>query len=164
MATTKTVQESEAPVAKTEEKSQSKTHTNWRLFEEFGFIPVSIKCDGYKSNHPSDLSCHTNIVPSAENVVRHSNPEHGGGWFKVRFKVSDTKKSTLWKGLEDAGVELREFYCPHCGEQVPVEGRRILFHLNYHPGRNRVNLLPQTLCMSLGPDPGTMPEDEGLYI
>lgn len=157
---TKTVQELDAP--KTEEKS--KTVTNWRVLEEAGFIPATVKCEGYRGSHPSDLSCHTAFVPTLENVLRHADPAHGGGWFRIKFRISDTKKSALWKGLEEAGVELKEFYCPHCEADVPLVPRRIIYHLNHHPGRNRVNLDPQVLCMSLGPDKGEMDETGDLYI
>lgn len=160
---TKTVQELDAPITETKEKS--KTLTNWRMFEEAGFIPFSIKCEGYKGNHPADLSCHTNIVPTLENVLRHRDPQHGGGWFKIKFRVSETKKSPLWKGLEEAGVELKEFYCPHCEADIPLTPRRIIYHLNYHPGRHvKAVLEPQTLCMSLGPDKGEMEDTGDLYI
>lgn len=161
MATTKTATELDQPVSKTEEKS--KTLTNWRALEEGGFIPARVRCEGYKGSHPSDLSCHTSIVPTIDNVLRHADPQHGGGWFRIKFRVSDTKKAALWRELEQAGVELKEFYCPHCEADVPLTARRIMYHLNPHPGRNRVNLDPQVLCMSLGPDPGNV-EDEDLYL
>lgn len=158
---TKTVVEPDAP--KTEEKDKSKTLTNWRMFEEAGFIPAQIRCEGYKGGQPADLSCHTAFVPTIENVLRHADPQHGGGWFKVKFRISDSKKHPLWRELEEAGVEMKEFYCPHCDQDVPLTPRRVIYHLNGHPGRNRVNLNPQTLCMSLGPDPGDQEDTGDLY-
>lgn len=162
MAASKTSQETDNPVTKTEEKS--KTLTNWRMFEEAGFIPAQIKCEGYKGYMPADLSCHTVFAPTTENVLRHINPDHGGGWFMIKFRVSESKKSPIWRGLEEAGVELKEFYCPHCEADVPLTPRRIIYHLNPHPGRNRVNLHPQTLCMSLGPDKAEVEDNGDLYI
>lgn len=140
-----------------------KTQTNWRVLEEGGFIPVRVRCDGYKANHPSDLSCHTNVQPTSENVLRHMASDHGGGWFKFRFRLSDSGKSSpLWRELENAGVECAEFYCPHCRENVPFTPRRIVYHLNQHPGANRINLNPQTLCMTLTTQRAD--EDESSYL
>lgn len=150
--------------AQTEQKPKRKTMTNWKVFTDAGFIPARVKCEGYKSSHPSDLTCHTAFPPTAENVVRHADPGHGGGWFRIKFRVSDVKRSPLWEGLEEAGLELKDFYCPHCRESVPVSPRRILYHLNNHPGANRVNLDPQVLCMWLGPDSMLdVDENDGLY-
>lgn len=139
-----------APAVQEEVEEKRKTQTNWRVLTEGGFIPVQVKCDGYLSSHPADQTCHTNIIPSAENVLRHADPAHGVGAFKIKFRISDSKKSPLWRALEEAGVELQNFYCPHCRESVPMQPRRIIYHLNPHPGANRVNLNPQTLCMTLG--------------
>lgn len=161
---TKTVQELDAPKTEEKQETKSKTLTNWRVLEEAGFLPATVKCEGYRGSHPSDLSCHTAFVPTIENVLRHADPQHGGGWFRIKFRVSDSKKSPLWKGLEEAGIELKEFYCPHCEADVPLTPRRIIYHLNPHPGRNRVNLDPQVLCMSLGPDRSDMDDNGDLYI
>lgn len=155
LETTKEVEQVETP---------RKTVTNWRVLEKAGFIPVRIKCDGYRSSHPADLSCHSNLTPSAENVLRHMDTSHGGGWFKIRFRLSDSKTSPLWRALEDAGVELQEFYCPHCREIIPMTPRTIVYHLNPHPGANRVNLAPQTLCMSLGFQRSEQDEMVDLYM
>lgn len=142
-----TAVEAPAPPVKVERKTQ----TNWRIFADSGFIPVRWRCEGYKGNHPADMSCHTAFPPTGENVLRHIAQEHGGGWFKIKFRISDSKKvHPLWAQLEEAGVELQEFYCPHCQEHIPVQPRRIIHHLQNHPGAWRVNLEPQTLCMELG--------------
>lgn len=145
-----------------ESKPKRKTITNWQVFEEAGFIPVRLRCDGYLGSHPAELSCHTNVVPSATNVLRHLAPEHGGGWFQIKFRISD-KPSTFWKELEDAGVEMFHFFCPHCREEVPVSPRRIIYHLQQHPGANRVNLNPQTLCMTLSTERPEQDEMDSLY-
>jgi hypothetical protein len=152
------------PIEGTETPTPRKTVTNWRVFEEGNFLPVRIRCDGYKSTHPGDMSCHTNFEPTSQNVIRHMNPDHGGGWFRIKFRISDGgKKSTLWRELEEAGVELQDFHCPHCREDVPLTPRRIIYHLQNHPGAIRVNLDPQVLCMELGYKKADLDEMDDLY-
>lgn len=146
-----------------EEVKPRKTTTNWRVFEDAGYIPVRIRCDGFKSTHPSDLSCHTNFAPSTENILRHMDPLHGGGWFRIKFRISDGKKSPIWRELEEAGVELQDFHCPHCRADIAVSPRRILYHLQNHPGAIRVNLDPQVLCMELGYRRAEVDENSDLY-
>jgi hypothetical protein len=157
---------SESTVSKTKETGAAapkrKTITNWRVFEEGGFVPVKIRCDGYLGSHPADLSCHTSFPPTAENVARHMDPAHGGGWFRIKFRISD-KPSLFWRSLEEAGVELADFYCPHCRENITVSPRRIEHHLKNHPGANRVNLDPQTLAMTLTTDRPNLDELDDLY-
>lgn len=157
---TETVVVPDAPVK--EQKPKRNTITNWETFTEGGFVPVKVRCDGYLGAHPADLSCHTTFPPTAENVLRHMDPVHGGGWFQIKFRISD-KPSTFWSDLEKAGVELANFYCPHCREQVPVSPRRIIYHLQQHPGANRINLNPQTLCMTLSTEKPDQDEMDSLY-
>lgn len=147
MSQTKTVQV-EAPDVETK-TSESKTITKWSVFEEAGFIPIQVKCDGYENFHDSSLSCKTSVVPSSKNIIGHMDPDHGGGWFKIKLGRSDVKKSPIWKELADAGVEIQDFKCPHCRQQVEVSPRRISYHLGMHPGATRVNLQPQVLCFTL---------------
>lgn len=141
-----------------------KTITNWSVFEEGGFIPIRIKCETYKGGQPSDQVCHTAFPPTAENVIRHMLPEHGIGSFRIKFRITDGKKSTLWKELEEAGVEIQEFICPHCREEVSMTPRRIVYHLQNHPGATRVNFDPQVLAMSLGYQTPELEESESLYM
>jgi len=141
-----------------------KTLTNWKVFEEGNFIPVQVKCNGYLGSHPSDMACHSNVKPNPEDVLRHMDPAHGGGWFMIKFRISDGgKKSDLWAGLEQAGVECQHFYCPHCREEVPVSPRAIVKHLQPHAGANRSNMYPQTLCMTLGFQRADAAEYDDLY-
>lgn len=140
-----------------------KTLTNWRVLEEGNFIPIQIKCDGYLGNHPAELSCHSNFPPSGEAVLRHMNPDHSGGWFKVRFRISDGKQSPVWRELEEAGVELQDFHCPHCRQSVPMSPRQIIAHLQPHAGATRINTNPQTLCMTLGWQRAEQDEMSELY-
>ncbi len=110
------------------------------------------------------MTCHSKLVPTAENVERHIDPAHGGGWFRVRLRISDGKKDPLWKGLGEKGIELQELYCPHCRAHVPLVPRQIIAHLQPHAGANRVNLEPQTLCMTLGYSHPDQEDVEGLYM
>lgn len=153
-----------APLAAQAPLIPRKTLTNWRLFEEGGFIPIRWRCDGYLGQHPADLSCHGNVIPTGENVIRHMAPEHGGGWFRVKFRLSDGKTSPLWAELEEAGVELQHFYCPHCREEVPMTPRAIIKHLQPHAGANRINMDPQVLCMTLSFQRAEVEEYDELYM
>jgi hypothetical protein len=141
-----------ANVSTPKEGSERKTFTNWSVFEKANLIPVRIKCDGYLGQHPADMSCHSNILNTVESVQHHMKVEHGGGWFHVRMKVADGKQAKgadIWRNLQAAGVEITHLYCPHCRSEVQMTPRQILYHLNAHPGANRVNAHPATLCMSL---------------
>jgi len=80
-------------VSTPKEGSERKTFTNWSVFEKANLIPVRIKCDGYLGHHPADMSCHSNILNTAESVQHHMKQEHGGGWFHVRMKVADGKEA-----------------------------------------------------------------------
>lgn len=151
-------------VPEVEVPTKRKTLTNWKMFEEGGFIPVQFRCDGYLGQHPSDLSCHSNLRPTGENVLRHMASEHGGGWFKIKFRLSDGKKSPIWQELEDAGVECQHFYCPHCRNEVAMTPRAVIQHLQPHAGANRVNLDPQVLCMTLSFNRAEEQEYDDLYI
>lgn len=144
-------------------ETKRKTLTNWRVFAEAGFLPTRFRCDGYLNSHPADLSCHSNMIPTVANVVSHIQPEHGGGWFRVKFRITDGKEFPLWRDLEEAGVEIQHLYCPHCREAVPVSPRAMMRHLQPHAGANRVNLDPQTLCMTLSFNRADSDEMEGLY-
>jgi hypothetical protein len=146
----------QAPAAK-------KTITNWRVLEEAGLIPVFITHEGYLGSHPSDLVCHSKLRIDLENILRHMEKDHGIPTFKIKFRVSDGKKSGIWRALEEAGVECAQFYCPHCRTEVPFSPRQILRHLNPHPGAIKVNLEPQVLCMTLSTQHPDEEEYSGLY-
>lgn len=153
-----------APIEGMEAAKSRKTLTNWRIFEEGGFIPIRIRCEGYLGMHPADLSCHSNLIPGGEAVLRHMHPDHSGGWFKIKFRLSDGKTSPLWRELEEAGVELQHFYCPHCREEVPLTPRGIIKHLQPHAGANRINMDPQTLAMTLSFTRAEVDEYDDLYL
>jgi hypothetical protein len=174
MATTKTVTaeavlETKMDVDKDVEDTRTrrkkrKTLTNWNVLYEGGFIPVTVKCDTYKGGQPSEHACKTRFVPNSENIIRHMDPLHGGGWFKMRLRISDSKKAEIWKELEDAGVEIQEFHCPHCRQEVMMTPRNILHHLQNHPGATRHNFEPQTLAFTLSFDKPEQGEEESLFI
>lgn len=140
-----------------------KTTTNWRVFEEGRFVPVRWKCEGYLGSHPSDLSCHTNLKITGEDIQRHMNTDHGGGWFRVKFRLTDGKPSPIWRELEEAGVELQDLYCPHCRQGVGMSPREIYKHLQPHAGANRVNMDPQVLAMTLSYQHAERDEFDALY-
>jgi hypothetical protein len=165
--TTKTVSKTTGPVEAQEVQevapAKRKTITNWRVFEQGGLVPVRFRCEGYLGSHPNDMSCHTNLGISAENVLRHMNPDHGGGWFRVQFRLSDGKVSPIWRELEEAGVEIQEFYCPHCRQLVAMNPRTIIKHIQPHQGATRINPTPQCLCMTLSTQKPDVDEFDELY-
>jgi hypothetical protein len=120
-------------------ETKSKTSTNWRALEDAGVIPVRVVCQDYVPvSARMDMSCHSNLAISGENVTRHMVEEHGtGGGFAMYLRLSDGKKSKLWRELEDAGVELHDFRCDICDEQLPLQPRRIARHLQPHSGKSR---------------------------
>lgn len=133
--------------------------TDWDVLGQTGLAIARLRCDGYRGAHVSDKSCHTTLIPTAENVLRHMAPEHGGDdkgghWFKFKLrptaKMKDNPALTIWKDLKAAGVEIKELFCPHChATDFEITPRRLMYHLNPHPGAQRFNLEPQTLCMTL---------------
>jgi len=131
--------------------SERKTVTNWGVFDKAGLVPTRVTCNGYLGQHPADMSCHSNILVTSESIKRHMDPNHGGGWFFVRLRVTDAKgKNPIWRELQEGGVEIQHLYCPHCRTDVDMTPRAMMYHLQPHPGANRVNQYPQSLCMSLG--------------
>lgn len=162
--TTSNPTESTTGGAGSETKPKRKTVTNWNVFEKTGVVPTRISCNGYLGSHPAELSCHSNLIPTSTAVLRHMNPEHSGGWFFFRLRQTDAKgKNPIWRELEEAGVEIQHIYCPHCRADVQMTPRALLYHMGPHPGANRVNTHPQTVCMTLGfnsPDQIEGMEDE----
>lgn len=130
-----------------------KTLTNWKNFAEAGLAPSRLKCESYLGSHPAELSCHTALVVSKDTILNHMDPEHGGGWFKMRFRSVEDGSPALkiWQDLDEAGVEIQHLYCPHCRETLDarVAPQEVVNHLRPHAGANRVNQEPQTLCMTL---------------
>lgn len=168
---TQTVSKTSAPPSgeqvNVEAPRPRKTLTNWRVLEEGKFIPIRIRCEGYLGTHPADMHCHSNIRITVKDLLRHMEGEGGDhmGNFKVKFRITDGDPPAIWRELEEAGIELqgKGFYCPHCREVVDLVPRRLIYHLQNHPGANRVNLEPQTLCMTLGFGKPDIDENNDLY-
>jgi len=160
MAATKQETPQETPVS-----SERKTVTNWGVFEKAGLVPTRITCNGYLGSHPAELSCHSNILLTSESIIHHLQPEHSGGWFFFRLRATDAKgKNPIWRELSEAGVEIQHLYCPHCRQNVSMTPRDIQKHLQPHPGANRVNITPQSLCMTLGyNNPEGMQDNEEFF-
>ncbi len=142
---------------------ERKTLTDWSVFEKGGLVPVRIRCEGYMGSHPSDLSCHSNLLLTGEAVLNHMQPDHSGGWFKFKFRISDGKVSPIWGKLADAGVEISDLYCSHCRTQVAMTPRNIIKHLQPHAGATRINPDPQSLCFSLTTNKADLDEYDELY-
>jgi hypothetical protein len=123
-----------------------RTVTDWSVFEKAGLWPLRIRHDNWSGDQPAELVCHTTLQPTAEAVLAHCRPEHGLPYFRIRLGISDSKVSPLWRALQDAGLEIKQIVCPHCGETLPLRARSLRQHLVNHPGRIRINMDPQVLC------------------
>jgi hypothetical protein len=119
-----------------EKKSEArKTTTNWMAFRDAGLKIKSLTCDGYFPYHRSNQGCHTPIVPSAKNALTHFKAEHGGGFF---MEVVPTEKEWAgWQEFEDLGLELLNFTCGVCQQELRPSKQNILSHMRVHLNGNR---------------------------
>lgn len=116
-----------------------KTYTNWKAFEQARLTPVVIKCDGYKPVHLADMSCHTQLIPKAENLKRHVEGDHGGGFsFQLKIKdAGDKVPSAFWDELSTTGLEAHDFRCDNCDKQLRFHPSAIIPHMKAHGGKTR---------------------------
>ena len=146
MASTKTDSPIQTP-SPTPVKSKSK-FTNWEVFKTCKVAPISITCEGYFGFHAFDNSCHSKLVPTAQNILNHINQEHGGG-FEFELRPSN-KVSPLWDELAAAGLELLDFRCGVCGEILVLQPQTILKHLKTHRNGFRRNVPGGKFYLTLG--------------
>jgi hypothetical protein len=142
-------------------KDTDRSLTKWEAFDEGELIPIQVKCQDYQPIHPWDTSCHTNLIPTANNVVRHMADEHGsGGGFAVQLRHRPGQKTKLWKELSEAKVELHDFRCDVCNEQLPLVPRRVIKHFAAHAGKSRAPRAGGNFWMTLKFDrPDELEED-----
>lgn len=120
------------------EKVESGSITDWEILEKAQLVPIRVECQDYRPIHPSDTSCHSNLLLKGEAIKRHMDPEHGaGGGFKFHLRQREGAKNPIWKELKAEKVELHDFRCDVCDEILPLVGRRILKHLQPHSGKSR---------------------------
>lgn len=120
-------------------EAKPKTYTNWKAFEQARLTPVMVKCEGYKPVHLADISCHSQLILKAENVKRHVEGDHGGGFmFQLKVKdAGDKVASPFWDSLADAGLEAHDFRCDNCDKQLRFHPSAIIPHLKAHGGKTR---------------------------
>ena len=117
---------------------ESNSATPWENLLEGSIVPIRLMCQDYQPVHRVDMSCHTNLQIKGSSVVSHMHPEHGaGGGFYVQLRNRPGVKSDFWQELSDAGVELHDFRCDVCDEQLPLTPRRIIRHVGAHAGKSR---------------------------
>lgn len=122
------------PVEEIEVPAKKKLFTNWKAFDQAGLGVKNIRCDGYTPIHPYNNGCHTNIIPTTENLAPHIDGEHGGG-FEMAL-INEGNPSPLWKELEADGVEIRDIRCGHCGAEVRLHPKKLQEHgWKSHPGK-----------------------------
>lgn len=147
-----------------EVKKPTKTNpatTNWGACERVGLVPTEVLCQAYHPVHRVDMSCHTRIVPSAENMIAHYQSEHGGA-FKVSVKRVEGKAWAGWKDLKERGVECFDFRCDVCNAIVPFHPQYIMQHMRAHQGKNRRIQPGGVFWMTIGIGPAT-PQGEEAY-
>jgi len=108
----------------------------WGVFEKAKLLPTEILCQAYKPYHAHDESCHTRVLLAGDQIVRHVQAEHGGG-FKIKFKRTEGKAWPGWKALAESGLEIHDFRCEVCDNVVPLTVQNILNHLKPHKGKFR---------------------------
>ena len=133
----KTVDESPVEV-ETEEvvKPVKQATTNWAAFERAGLVPKEIVCQGYLPIHRADMSCHTRLVPKAENLISHTQNDHGGG-FRVTVKRTEGKAWAGWEELKKLGADCFDLRCDVCDAVLQFQPNHLLAHMKAHQGKNR---------------------------
>lgn len=113
-----------------------RTTTNWKAFQDAGLIPVAVKCQAYHPTHLQDTSCHTKILPTAENIKRHTAAEHGGA-FAFYLRKTDGRPAKFWEELMTSGLEATDFRCGTCKGELRFHPSSFLAHLKGHRGVTR---------------------------
>lgn len=123
--TTETVEDSEMIGAQ----------TDWEAFKRASVKIGKVVCEGYYPYHRYNEGCHTTIVPSVKTMQAHLDGGHGGGFLVTLEKCDKTWEG--WKQLKDGGVELMDFMCDVCDQQVKLNPQNIQKHLRAHTNKNR---------------------------
>jgi hypothetical protein len=113
-----------------------RTTTNWKAFQDAGLVPVAVKCQAYHPIHLNDVSCHTKVPFSAENLQRHTAMEHGGA-FQIYLRKTDGRPAKFWEDLMVSGLEALDFRCGSCKAKLRFHPSSFMAHLKGHRGITR---------------------------
>ena len=123
-------------MSKTDTASPSRTTTNWKAFQDAGLVPVAIKCQAYHPIHLNDVSCHTKLTFTAENLQRHTAMEHGGA-FQIYLRKTDGRPAKFWEDLMASGLEANDLRCGSCKGSLRFHPSSFMAHLKGHRGITR---------------------------
>ena len=138
----------------TEVEIESNSGTPWENLANGGIVPIRVMCQDYQPIHRADMSCHTNLQIKAPALTSHMTEEHGaGGGFYFQLRHRPGQKSDLWGELAEAGVEMHDFRCDVCDEQLPLTPRRVVRHIAAHAGKMRSARAGGGFWMTLRFDP-----------
>lgn len=144
----------------TNETVVQKSSTRWDAFEKAQLKIVSACCQAYKPFHAFDMSCHTRFPLTVDNIIRHIEGEHGGG-FEIKLERTEGKPSPLWRALADAGIEAVDVRCEVCGKELAPNPQVLLNHLfKAHPGNMRRPRVTSTLFVTFGHTKPVPKDDE----
>ena len=107
----------------------SKTSTKWINLQKIKVKPKVLKTQDYKPIHRADLSSHTRIVPSAENMIAQLDRSNGGFYVKLVPSVTGWGG---WIDLQKEGIELLDLRCVVCMQRVPLNPNLIAKHFKTH--------------------------------
>jgi hypothetical protein len=133
----------ETPVPET-----PKTQTNWDALTKAGLRPTVVFCQAYADQSGRllsrvDTSCHSRLIPKAENLITHYKGGHGGE-FKIGVRKSDNKPSPMWAELAAAGIEAVDFRCEVCGVPLRFHPTSFIQHLRSHTGKTKQAYIQMT--------------------
>lgn len=138
-----------------------KSFTKWENLTDAGIVPTNLYCQDYLPYHRVDMSCHSGLPFDVEVVKSHLAPQHNaGGGFSVSLRQSDGRKSKFWDALRDNGIELLDFRCDVCDEELPLIGRKIAQHFRAHVGKSRMARQGGKFWMTLSLKPLEIEEED----
>lgn len=127
--------------AETEEIKTPKVLTNYKALVNAKIVPVGARCESnWRFFHNQNQGCHTAIDLRTdrvgENLIKHLEAGHSGG-FLVRFRPVREGVWAGWKTLIDEGIEIANFNCMVCNQDVLLHPQHIAKHMKRHLNGNK---------------------------
>jgi hypothetical protein len=124
------------------EPAKTVSSVNWKAFEQARLNPAELICNTYPGMHsgPFDISCHSRVRLNVDSIKAHILARHGtklGCGYSLRLKQSDGRVWKGWKALAESDVEVVDFRCEVCDENVRFLPQNILHHMRMHSGKTR---------------------------